>query len=83
MRTGEGRWYPGLCSDVLDGCQLGTGGKHIYPIQQQIYMYMYRYSVFSVKKSSVDIVNVIGKLIICEGFNVFMTEKVLDRSLFE
>lgn len=46
-------------------------------------MYMYRYSVFSVKKSSVDIVNVIGKLIICEGFNVFMTEKVLDRSLFE
>lgn len=44
---------------------------------------MYWYFVFFVKKFSVDIVNVIGKLIICEGFNVFMMEKVLDRLLFE
>lgn len=51
MRTEEGRVVPGLCSDVLDGCQLGTGGKHIYPIQQHIYQYMYIYSVFCVKKT--------------------------------
>lgn len=52
MRTEEGRVVPGLCSDVLDGCQLGTGGKHIYPIQQHIYLYMYIYSVFCVKKKN-------------------------------
>lgn len=65
----RGGWYPGLCSDVLDGCQLGTGGKHIYPIQQHIYLYMYIYSVFCVKKKpSEDIVNVIGKWMSVKDF---------------
>lgn len=40
------------------------------------------YFVFFVKKFSVDIVNVKGKLIICKWFYVFMMEKVLDRLLF-
>lgn len=55
---------------------------NIYILYSSKYTCTYTLYFLVKNKFSVDIVNVIGKLIICEGFNVFMTEKVPDRSLF-